>query len=305
MLAERKGRTALAEGEGAGSSIVWYNHNSGNGSASIAGFGEAATDLVVPADYDGDDITDIAVWRATGPTSANFFIFESSTSTLREELFGQEGDDPQVVGDYDGDGAADVATFRCPTGGGQCFFFYRGTDNNPNGNITFIPWGNGEPFDFFPYVGDFDGDGRNDFCIQRESPDNPAQGQFVLLRSSDGGVEFINWGLPNDFIVPGDYDGDGQSDFMVRRNGSSPFEWYLLERDGGGTGASPIFWGIPGDIITPGDYDGDGSQDIAIWRPDDDPANNFYYVRRSSDGALQTFEWGIGDDAPTANWYVH
>ncbi len=304
MLEESQGQNNLPEGSSAGSSLVWYNHNSSNGTARIAGFGTAATDLVVPADYDGDGKADLAVWRATGPTSASFFILQSSNNTVRVEIFGQQGDNPQVVGDYDGDGKADVATFRCPPAGGQCFFFYRGTLNNPNGNITFVPWGNGTPFTLFPNVGDFDGDGKNDFCLQRTDPSAPGKGQFVLLRSSDFGVEYINWGLNNDFIVPGDYDGDGKSDFMVRRNGSNPYQWYLLTRTGGGTGASPIFWGIPGDVMTPGDYDGDGKTDIAIWRPSATPANNLFYVRRSTDGSLQGFKWGLQNDTPTANWIV-
>lgn len=302
-LAESRGEYNSPEGE-AGNSIVWYIHNSDNGTASISAFGTAATDLIVPADFDGDDRADIAVWRATGPTSASFFIFESSTSTLREEVFGQQGDNPQVSADYDGDGRADVATFRCPPAGGQCYFFYRGSDNNPAGNITYVPWGNGTPFQLFPNVGDFDGDGRADFCLQRENPDAAGQGQFVLLRSSDFGVEYINWGLANDFIVPGDYDGDGRSDFMVRRIGSNPYQWFLLTRDGGGTGASPIFWGIPGDIMTPGDYDGDGSTDISVWRPNADPDANFFFIRRSSDAGLSIFEWGVQNDVPTANWIV-
>ena len=94
-------------------------------------------------------------------------------------------------------------------------------------------------------------------------------------------------------------------DFMVRRNGSNPFEWYLLERDGGGTGASPILWGSPGDVMTPGDYDGDGKQDVAIWRPDADPTMNFFYVRRSSDMMLQTYEWGSGNDFAVPGWIVN
>ena len=126
-----------------------------------------------------------------------------------------------------------------------------------------------------------------------------------MFRSSDGGVEFINWGLGTDEILaPGDYDGDGSTDFMnVRLNGSS-VEWWLLERDGG-ISARP--WGalIGGfsEFATPGDYDGDGSTDIAIWRRDNTSnSNSLFYVLRSSDGGFNAFEWGSMGDAPVPGW---
>lgn len=300
-----KGEKALPEGMAPGTTNVWYIRQSQSGNVQIAPFGTAATDFFVPEDYDGDGQDDLAVWRGTSQTTATFFIFQSSNSTIRQEMFGQIGDDPSVVGDYDGDNTADVAVYRCPPTPGQCFYFYRGSDNNPNGDITFVPWGFGQILDLAPNPGDYDGDGRYDFCIHGADPNNAQQGQFALLNSGNGSTEFINWGLPNDVIVPGDFDGDGMADFMVRRTGSDPFEWYLLERDGGGTGASPIFWGTAGDLETPGDYDGDGSQDIAVWRPGNGPDDNFFYVRRSSDVMLEIFEWGGPQDAPVANWYVH
>ncbi len=294
-----------------GTNITWFINNSSNNSNTITAFGEPATDFIVPSDYDGDGKADIAIWRPGAPTEARFYILQSQTNTVRTEIFGQDNDDPQITGDYDGDGKSDVATYRCPNlgaGDGQCFFFYRGSNNNPNGNITYIPWGFGELFDFFVSPGDFDGDGKYDFCIQRVRPTTTGEGQFVLLKSS-GGVEYINWGTANDVIVPGDYDGDGKSDFMVSRtetlNGVSGRSYYLLERDGGGTGGSPIRWGIAGDERAPGDYDGDGKTDIAIWRPNSDPNMNFFYVRRSSDSMLQTYEFGQETDVIVANWNVH
>ena len=293
--------------ENHGTSLVWYISNSSTGVPTVTGHGTAATDLVTPADYDGDGRTDLAVWRGIDSTTGFFYILDSSTNTVREENFGVLNDDPAIVGDYDGDRKADVAVFRCPSTQGQCFFFFRGTNNNPNRNITYVPFGFGTSGDALlnPYPGDFDGDGKYDFCLQRPSPDNSNQGQFVLLRSSNFGVEYINWGRPTDIIVPGDYDGDGRSDFMVVDDTLSPLRWYLLTRAGGGTGNSPIQWGLSDDVTTPGDYDGDGRQDIAVWRFSSDPDNNYFYVRRSSDISLQAFEWGSGDDFPVANWYVH
>lgn len=286
--------------------ITWYSSVNGSGATSIGQIGDAATDFLVPEDYDGDGKDDLAVWRPGAPTIAAFYIFQSSNNTVRTDAFGQTGDDPAVVGDYDGDGKADPATFRCPAlgaGDGQCFFFYRGSLTPTV--INYVPWGFGEDGDFFANPGDFDGDGKYDFCLQRSNPAAPASGQFVLLKSQGFGVEFVSWGTSSDFIIPGDYDGDGRSDFCVRRTVSGARHHFILERDGGGTGASPIVWGITGDVSAPGDYDGDGKQDVAVWRPNADPTQNFFYVRRSSDSALQAFEWGQNNDAVPAGWYVH
>jgi hypothetical protein len=293
--------------------IYWYvlPNPTGPGTHYVAPWGDAATDFLVPEDFDGDDKDDFAVWRPGSP--ATLYVLQSTTNTARIESFGQTGDDPAIMGDYDGDDKADPAVYRCPIfpATGQCTFYFRGSNANPSGNITYVPWGNGSDVDFFVNPGDFDGDGKYDFCIQRSNPSAPTQGQFVLLKSSNLGAEYINWGLSSDIILPGDYDGDGSADFCVRRtNASNQREHFILERDGGGTGASPIIWGIAGDTSTPGDYDGDAKQDIAIWRPNSaDPTANFFWVRKSSDGGLMQIEWGqcpTGNcDYAVANWYVH
>lgn len=285
--------------------IYWYINTNGSGATAVGQLGDAETDFVTPQDFDGDDRDDLAVWTPGAPNTARFTILQSTTNTIRTELFGQTGDDPTVVGDYDGDNKADPAVYRCPelgTGDGQCYFYYRGSNNNPSGAITFVPWGFGEEFDFFANPGDFDGDNKYDFCIQRVRPGTPAGGQFVLLRSSDLGVEYIDWGLANDFIVPGDYDGDRKSDFAVVRNVNGNRQWWILTRTGA---TSSTTFGLSTDFLTPGDYDADGRTDVSVWRPTGEDGRSYFYVLNSTNSSVQIFQWGLPDDYPVANWYVH
>ncbi|MEZ5427008.1 MAG: VCBS repeat-containing protein [Pyrinomonadaceae bacterium] len=283
-----RGSGGLTGGAG---QLTWLISTNGSGAISGADWG-LSSDTPTPEDFDGDGIDDIAVWRPGNPNEAAFYILQSSDSSLRVEVFGQTGDDPRVVADYDGDGLADPAVYRVNSGS-QNFFFYRGSMNNPNGDVTFVPWGSGA--NYRANVGDYDGDGKADFCVH-----DPLS-TFVLLRSSDSAIEYVPWGTLSDTIVPGDFDGDGMDDFCVVRDNSGQLEWYILERDGGGTGGSPIVWGLNTDSIAVGDYDGDGHQDVAVWRSSD----GVFYILRSTDAGLQAFGWGTAGDIPAAGWFNH
>jgi hypothetical protein len=128
-----------------------------------------------------------------------------------------------------------------------------------------------------------------------------------MLKSNGLGVEWINWGLSSDFLIPGDYDGDGKSDICVRRTVSGSRHHWVLFR----TGASAfVQWGVTGDASTPGDYDGDGKTDFAIWRGNTDPNQNFFWVLNSGNLSVTTFEWGACPtvntcDFAVAGWAVH
>ena len=73
------------------------------------------TDPVVPGDYDGDGLTDIAVVRRySGGLDAPiiWYIQRSSDGGVTSMNFGLSTYDDTVQGDYDGDGKTDVAVYR-------------------------------------------------------------------------------------------------------------------------------------------------------------------------------------------------
>lgn len=293
------GRTDFAVlrniGVGPGGQVRWFiNHNGAAGGNEVNwGIG---TDSFVPEDYDGDNKTDIAVWRSGAANVAAFYILNSSNGTIRIELFGQTGDDPTIVDDYDGDGKADPAVFREAA---QGVWYYRGSLNNPSGAITFVPWGTtGDT----ATSGDYDGDGKADYVIQRSAG---GQNQFWLFQTT-AGTSLIAYGLPSDSIVPGDFDGDRKADIALVRVSGGSLVWYVLPSSTGIASSTPIAtFGADTDFIAQGDYDGDGRTDVAVWRPNPDPTLNFFHVLASSNGAYSVNEWGADTDVPVAGYNNH
>lgn len=243
-----------------------------------------STDKLTPADFDGDDKADIAVWRDAPADAAAFYILQSSTNTVRTELFGQSGDDPTSVGDWDGDGKADPAVFRPSAVGAQSYIYYRGSLNNPGGGITYVPWGTSGDI---PIRGDFDGDGRSDPAVFR-----PSTATYYIAQSSNGTIRYDAWGLAGDKFVPADYDGDGKTDLAVFRNGI----WYIKQSSN--SQAVYYSWGLNTDTLVPADFDGDGKTDPAVYR------NGIWYVRLSSSGSLSIQNFGLATDRPIAGSFV-
>jgi hypothetical protein len=133
-----------------------------------------------------------------------------------------------------------------------------------------------------PVVGDYDGDGKMDIVVYRD-------GNWFIMRSSDGGVTATGWGgMAQDIPVPADYDGDGKTDIAVYRDGM----WFIL-RSSDGSQTTVGWGGLAQDIPVPRDYDGDGKADIAVYR------DGTWYILRSSDGGVTATGWGgMAQDIP-------
>jgi hypothetical protein len=122
-------------------------------------------DIPVPADYDGDGKTDIAVYR-----NGDWFIHRSSDGGMTWVPWGSAGHMP-VPADYDGDGKADIAVYR-----DGIWFIIGSSDGAP----LSVRWG-GLRQDI-PVPGDFDGDGKADVAIYRD-------GMWVYFPSSNTACE--------------------------------------------------------------------------------------------------------------------
>ncbi len=87
-------------------------------------------DQYVTADFDGDAIGDLAIFR---PSTGTWWWIRSSDNVVNAAKWGQNGDIP-VPGDYDGDGLTDLATYRP---GSQSTYWV----SHSSGGMTVIDWG--------------------------------------------------------------------------------------------------------------------------------------------------------------------
>ena len=282
----------LRNAGGINGQITWFISHSLTGVPRSQAWG-IASDTFIPADFDGDQHDDIAIWRPG--VQAQFYVIRSQTNSLMTVDFGNASDNASVVGDYNNDGIDDFAVYRPgATAGAQSFFYL-----TYGGVMYREAWGqNGD----IPAPGDYDGDGRQDYGIQRASGGN---GIFYIRYTAARPDTITTLGLSNDIVVPGFYDADNKTDLAVISVVGGFFKWTYRPSTGGADVVDE--WGVAAtDYPVPGDYNGDGKNDYAIWRPGATAGSlSTFYVMRPVTRVIETRQWGVSEDVPVNLTFAH
>ena len=186
----------------------------------------ASGDVPAPGDFDGDGLTDYAVYRNS---EGNWYVYQSGTASWLVFRFGLPGDIP-IPNDYNDGGKTDFAVFRPSEGNWYIWHTEAGT-------FTALHWGSDGDR---PVPADFDGDGKTDIAVFR-----PSTSDWYYIKSSDQSFGIVHWGTTGDVALPADYDGDRRADLTVFRSGV----WHILRSS---NNAYHLYaWGTAGDVPVP------------------------------------------------------
>jgi hypothetical protein len=259
-------------------------------------------------------------WMATGIVQTDTVLTNSQFTMLRQGLLtvntftaahpeGYTTTNIHTQGintgsDFEGDGGADLTVFR-PS---ELAWYMKLSSNNQTESVIF-----GHVNDKL-VVGDYDSDRKADIATYRpDDPDYPGQGVWKILRSSDGAVQSVPWGLDTDTPIAMSVDTNNATDLGIFR--PSTGTWYIkrmgdiikplaktrqneksLSPENNAPQSYTIQWGKDGDIPLAGDFDNDKIDELVIFRP----SEGNWYIYNFAKNSYQISHWGLNGDIPIA-----
>ncbi|MDQ3322626.1 MAG: VCBS repeat-containing protein [Acidobacteriota bacterium] len=209
-------------------------------------------------------------------------------------FFGLSNTDNITPGYYDADNRADIGVYR-PS---AATYFIRPSSSTTANSFQGIQFG--LPTDVTGREADYDGDGRDDLTVVR---DGGANLTWFFLRSSNGTVGVVNFGLPGftadngrgDYPIAGaDYNGDGRADLTVIRSNPNGGDTYFVGDANTGALILTAQWGeFDTDFYVVGDYLGDRRADFAVYRAFQGGTNGTWFIRENGGGGTVIRQFGL------------
>lgn len=214
-------------------STAFYIDFNGDSTADRTVHYGAPSFLGLAGDFDGDTITDLAVYD-----NGIWYIdyFNNAIADKQVVFGGSTSIDTPITGDFNADGKADIGVYR---NDGAWYIDYN-LDGVPNRVSSF-----GGLAGDIPVAGDFDGDGNVDRAIYR-------QGKWFIDFDWNGTADaiYIFGGGATDFPIAADFNNDGAADLIIYRDGV----WYIDYNHDSNADLVHLYGG-PGMRPIPGRYD--------------------------------------------------
>jgi YD repeat-containing protein len=212
----------------------------------------------------------------------SLLLLATASATSQAQLPWSDDTHQIAFGDFNGDGKTDLLyVARSPSGSSGIALSNNAGPYNVSqiwsSNHLGIAWHSGT---YKPFVADFNGDGKADILLQRQSPGD----HYLLFANSSAQIAAIGQTIPSNQggqiwsadahqIVTGDFNGDGKADVFLQAALSNDLNAVFLAGASGTFGSAQQTWGnghigfkwsLQNAVVQAGDFNGDGKADLFV-----------------------------------------
>ena len=317
--------TYLSNGDGS------FSAGAGNGLLMSANFGGTDVFNKRIGDFNDDGNDDITLLYSAGGYSYQYsflgdglgnFAAASNNGLLSAINFAQYDEHKQLVGDFNGDGSDDITFLYTGYSGSYQYTYLSDGDGTftaaaGNGQINSGSFGATDAYE--KRIGDFNGDGNDDFTFLYTGPDGATHYTYLsngdgtfAAASGNGLLSTLNFGAAGLYEKRvDDFNGDGFDDISYMYSGGTGAYHFTYLSNGDGT-----FFAAAGNglllaanfgttdayVKQVGDFNGDGAVDLTyLYTGPDGAAHHTYLSEENTTDINDILIGGNGDDTLIAS----